>query len=70
MATKRKKTTKRAVQKKQSVSIEIIGFIFIILSLFSLSSVGFIGVLSANAFRFFVGDTYIGASVLLGLYGL
>lgn len=70
MATKRKKTTKRSVQKKQSVSIEIIGFIFIILSLFSLTSVGFIGVLSANAFRFFVGDTYIGASVLLGLYGL
>lgn len=70
MATKRKKTTKRSVQKQQSVSIEIIGFIFIILSLFSLSSVGFIGVLSANAFRFFVGDTYIGASVLLGLYGL
>lgn len=70
MATKRKKTTKRTPQKKQSVSIEIIGFIFIILSLFSLSSVGFIGVLSANAFRFFVGDTYIGASVLLGFYGL
>ncbi|WP_304511191.1 DNA translocase FtsK [Desemzia sp. RIT 804] len=50
--------------------IEVIGFIFIVLSLFSITSVGFIGVLSANAFRFFVGDTYLGASVLLGFYGL
>ncbi|MFL2104492.1 DNA translocase FtsK [Desemzia sp. FAM 23991] len=69
LATKRKKTTKKT-KKKQSISIEVIGFIFIILSLFSITSVGFIGVLSANAFRFFVGDTYLGASILLGLYGL
>ena len=69
MAIKRKKTTKKTT-KKQSISIEVIGFIFIVLSLFSITSVGFIGVLSANAFRFFVGDTYLGASVLLGFYGL
>ena len=69
LATKRKKTTKKT-KKKQTISIEVIGFIFIVLSLFSITSVGFIGILSANAFRFFVGDTYLGASVLLGFYGL
>lgn len=72
MAIKRKKTTKttKTTKKKQSISIEVIGFIFIVLSLFSITSVGFIGILSANAFRFFVGDTYLVASALLGIYGL
>jgi len=31
--------------------------------------IGFIGVLSANLFRFFVGNTFMVAALLLGLYG-
>jgi S-DNA-T family DNA segregation ATPase FtsK/SpoIIIE len=67
MGTKRKKTKKK--NKKQSFSIEITGLIFIILSLLAASRLGFVGVLSANLFRFFVGDSFIFAALLLAVYG-
>lgn len=67
MATKRKKTKKK--NKKQYFSIEIIGLIFIILSLLAASRLGFVGILSANLFRFFVGNSFIFAAVLLAVYG-
>nr|WP_034550842.1 DNA translocase FtsK [Carnobacterium funditum] len=67
MATKKKNTKKK--NKKQHFSIEIIGLIFILLSLLAASQLGFIGVLSANLFRFFVGNTFMVAALLLGLYG-
>lgn len=67
MATKRKKTKKK--NKKQYFSIEIIGLIFIILSLLAASRLGFVGILSANLFRFFVGNSFIFAALLLAVYG-
>lgn len=67
MATKRKKTKKK--NKKQRFSIEIIGLIFIILSLLAASRLGFVGVLCANLFRFFVGNSFIFAALLLAVYG-
>ncbi|SEK25690.1 DNA segregation ATPase FtsK/SpoIIIE, S-DNA-T family [Carnobacterium iners] len=63
MATKKKKSN------KNTFSIEIIGIIFILLSLLATSQLGFIGVLSANLFRFFVGNTFIFAALLIGIYG-
>ncbi|WP_414839884.1 DNA translocase FtsK [Carnobacterium sp. TMP28] len=62
MATKKKKN-------KNTFSIEIIGIIFILLSLLAASQLGFIGVLSANLFRFFVGNTFTFAALLVGVYG-
>lgn len=67
MATKKKNYKKK--NKKEHFSIEIIGIIFIILSLLAASQLGFVGILSANLFRFFVGDTFMFAALLLGLYG-
>lgn len=67
MATKKKNYKKK--NKKHYFSTEIIGIIFIILSLLAASQLGFIGVLSANLFRFFVGNTFIFAALLLGIYG-
>nr|WP_324199211.1 DNA translocase FtsK [Carnobacterium viridans] len=46
------------------------GLVFIILSIFSASKTGFAGVFSANLFRFFVGNTFIVASILVGIYGV
>lgn len=67
MAAKKKSTTKK--REQQRFSIEIIGILFIILSLFAASQLGFVGILSANLFRFFVGNTFMFASLLVALYG-
>lgn len=67
MAAKKKSTTKK--REQQSFSIEIIGILFIILSLFAASQLGFVGILSANLFRFFVGNTFMFAALLVALYG-
>ncbi len=70
MAAKQQTKSKRKKKKKNaSVSNEVIGIIYIAISLFALSHLGFLGFLSANAFRFFVGDTYLFAAVMLGVYG-
>ncbi|AEB29368.1 spore DNA translocase [Carnobacterium sp. 17-4] len=69
MAVKKKtSTTKKNANYR--FSFEIIGLIFIILSIFSASKTGFAGVFSANLFRFFVGNTFIVASILVGIYGV
>lgn len=67
MAARKRKTAKKKTNRH--FSIEIIGLIFIVLSLFAVTQLGFIGRLSANLFRFFVGDTFIAAAIFLGLYG-
>lgn len=69
MAVKKKtSTTKKNANYR--FSFEIIGLIFIILSIFSASKTGFAGIFSANLFRFFVGNTFIVASILVGIYGV
>lgn len=69
MAVK-KKTSSTKKNANYRFSFEIIGLVFIILSIFSASKTGFAGVFSANLFRFFVGNTFIVASILVGIYGV
>ena len=65
MAVKKKhNTTNKNANYRHS--FEIIGLIFIVLSIFSASQTGFAGVFSANLFRFFVGNTFIVAAILVG----
>lgn len=66
--SKKKSTTKNNANYR--LSFEIIGLIFIILSIFSVSQTGFAGVFSANLFRFFVGNTFTIAAILIGVYGV
>ncbi|UDE96267.1 DNA translocase FtsK [Carnobacterium viridans] len=65
-----KKTSSTKKNANYRFSFEIIGLVFIILSIFSASKTGFAGVFSANLFRFFVGNTFIVASILVGIYGV
>ncbi|MBT2731273.1 cell division protein FtsK [Carnobacterium sp. ISL-102] len=65
---KKNKTIKKNAE--YHLSFEIIGLIFIILSVFSISQTGFAGIFSANLFRFFVGNTFIIAAILVGIYGV
>ena len=68
MAVKKKNVaTKKNANYR--LSFEIIGLIFIILSVFSVSQTGFAGIFSANLFRFFVGNTFSIAAILVGIYG-
>ena len=68
MAVKKKNNTTNK-NANYRLSFEIIGLIFIILSVFSASQTGFAGIFSANLFRFFVGNTYTVAAILVGVYG-
>ena len=68
MAVKKKNNTTNK-NANYRLSFEIIGLIFIILSVFSASQTGFAGIFSANLFRFFVGNTYTLAAILVGIYG-
>lgn len=68
VAARKKSTTKK--RTKRNLSIEVIGVIFIILSLFAASQLGFVGRLSANLFRFFIGNTFLFAALLLAVYGI
>ena len=74
MATQRKKSKPRrkTTRKKQATvdyTVNIIGFIFIMVSLFAGLKLGFIGALCANVLRLFVGDTYAIGAILLALLG-
>ncbi|WP_407392146.1 DNA translocase FtsK [Carnobacterium jeotgali] len=68
MAVKKKNNTTNK-NANYRLSFEIIGLIFIILSVFSASQTGFAGIFSANLFRFFVGNTHTLAAILVGIYG-
>ncbi|MGY3779689.1 FtsK/SpoIIIE family DNA translocase [Isobaculum melis] len=71
MATKKTKKKGKQTTKKneRNLSLEIMGFIFIICSLFGLIKLGFVGVIIVNIFRFFYGDIYILGLILLAVYG-
>ncbi|MFD0896487.1 DNA translocase FtsK [Loigolactobacillus binensis] len=66
-ASKRRKTTAR---KSSPVTVNVIGFIFILLSLLAIFKWGFIGNQLANILRIVAGDTFPVVAGLLGLYGL
>lgn len=67
-----RKTTSRPKQrtpKQADLSLNVIGFAFLLLAVLATFRLGFLGVFLANALRLLVGDTYILAAVLLGAFG-
>lgn len=72
MATQKKKRKPATRKKKQQTdfTVNIIGFVFILISLFAGFKLGFIGALCANVFRLFVGDTFIIGTILFALLGI
>ncbi|WP_277630237.1 FtsK/SpoIIIE family DNA translocase [Atopococcus tabaci] len=57
-------------KKKKGLSLEWMGILFIMLSFFAITRLGFVGRLAANVYRFFVGDTYLVAAVTALFYGM
>jgi len=69
----RSKKRGRPRKKKNNNTLEIIGIILIILSLFAIGQWGIVGTFIANIFRLFVGETFIVLALIfigLGLYFL
>lgn len=68
---RRKRTTqsKNTKQKQADLSNNIIGFILVLLTLFSFFKWGVLGALFANVFRFIGGDSYYFLIVLCAVYG-
>lgn len=64
------KSRKRGRKKNKDYSIEIIGIIFIFISVLAIGEFGFVGHFFANAIRFFVGETYQLFSVFGILLGI
>lgn len=64
------KSRKRGRKKNKGYSIEIIGIIFIFISVLAIGEFGFVGHFFANAIRFFVGETYQLFSVFGILLGI
>lgn len=67
----RRKKTKRKTKKKiqKQTSERVVGGCFILFGILGLLNLGYLGVLLANVFRIFVGDSYKVAVVLLIGYG-
>src|SRR5699024_4142645 len=68
----RRKKTKRKTKKKiqKQTSERVVGGCFILFGILGLLNLGYLGVLLANVFRIFVGDSYKVAVVLLIGYGI
>lgn len=70
MAVKRKrKTIKQRKMEARAISMSA-GFLLILFSIFGALKLGFLGVMLANVFRFFVGDLYPLLALALAIYGL
>lgn len=65
-----KNKSNRRKKKTNKLSHELIGLFFIFAAVLGLSHLGFIGILFANFFRFFFGETYQVPLALFGIYGL
>lgn len=67
----RRKKTKRKTKKKiqKQTSERVVGGCFILFGILGLLNLGYLGILLANVFRIFVGDSYKVAVVLLIGYG-
>ncbi|MFV0560135.1 MAG: DNA translocase FtsK [Enterococcus sp.] len=66
--TKKKKTKKQQQQQEQMMII-IAGFVLILLAVFGLLRLGFLGILIANGFRIIAGNTFPFLCLLLGAFG-
>ena len=68
MAQKRKKGRKK--KQAHESTIRKAGFVLLLLSLFSFTSLGFVGRVAANIFRFFTGSFYLPVSAAVFVTGL
>lgn len=66
----RKKTRKTNKKNKQDMSWVITGLILLLLALLSCFHFGLVSRQITNCFRFFVGDSYYFASIVVGIIGL
>ncbi|KRN28458.1 ftsK protein [Lactobacillus selangorensis] len=70
MAQRRASKRKSTRRKKQSdLTLNVIGLVFVVASVLALFHLGFLGMMFANLFRVFVGDTYLILVILFGLLG-
>lgn len=60
----------RPKKKKTGVSTELIGVILLVINFLAIGQFGFVGRFFANILRFFVGETYIMASVAMVIIGI
>lgn len=60
----------RPKKKKATVSTELIGVILLVINFLAIGQFGFVGRFFANILRFFVGETYIMASVAMVIIGI
>lgn len=67
---KKKRVTKKQQQEKERLSFMVMGLILLLFSVFGGLRLGFLGMMLANVFRFFVGNAYLVFAVLIGIYGL
>ncbi|MGM0239017.1 DNA translocase FtsK [Enterococcus sp. AZ103] len=67
---KKRKTTKKQKQLQEQRLIIVIGLIFILLAVFALFHLGFLGNLMANVLRIIGGNTYPVLATALIIYGL
>lgn len=69
-APQKRGTSSKRKRKKNQISFELTGILFLFAAVIGLSKLGFAGILMANFFRFFFGELYTVALALFGIYGL
>lgn len=67
---KKKRMTKKQQAERERLTFAVMGLILVLFSFFGGLKLGFLGVMLANVFRFFVGDAYLFLAFILGVYGL
>ncbi|WP_302372639.1 DNA translocase FtsK [Enterococcus asini] len=72
MAQKKRsrKKTKKEIQQQEKLTILLVGLLFVLLAVFGLFQLGFLGTLLANCLRLIGGNTYPLLSLGLGAYGI
>lgn len=72
MAQKKRsrKKTKKEIQQQEKLTILLVGLLFVLLAVFGLFRLGFLGTLLANCLRLIGGNTYPLLSLGLGAYGI
>lgn len=70
MQQKKKKLTKKQQQERDRLNFVIMGLILLLFSFFGGLKLGFLGIMLANVFRFFVGNAYFVLAIILGIYSL
>lgn len=72
MAQKKRsrKKTKKEIQQQEKLTILLVGLLFVLLAVFGLFQLGFLGTLLANCLRLIGGNTYPLLSLGLGAYGV